>query len=186
MNKKVFSIAVAAASGGGKTTIINFLKNKLENCTVLYFDDYDFSNDPGDHQFNENLVEYDYNKWELKPLINDVEKIIDECKYKYLLLDYPFSYVNNRFKKYINFSIYIDTPLDIAMARRLIRDYKDNNDIKKEMEIYLKYGRKGYIDQINIVKPSCDLIVDGNNKPEKIIEIVIEEINKIYKAKTST
>ena len=79
-------------------------------------------------------------------------------------------------KNYIDLSIYIDTPLDIAMARRLIRDYNKDMDIKKEMEIYLKYGRIGYTDMDKIVKPTCDLIINGNNEPKEIIKEIIEMI----------
>jgi uridine kinase len=66
--KKIFTVSIASLSGGGKTTVVNLLKNKLENSIVLCFDDYDFTNDPGGNQFNSDLIEYDYNKWELKSL----------------------------------------------------------------------------------------------------------------------
>jgi len=176
MKRKVYTISITSPSGGGKTTIINLLKNKLENSFVLYFDDYDFTNDPGDNQFNNDLIQYDYNKWELTQLKRDIEKTIMESKYEYLLLDYPFSYCNDNIKQYIDFSVYIDTPLDVAMARRIIRDFNKDMNIKNEMEIYLKYGRIGYIDMENFVKPTCDLIVNGNNKPDEIIDIIIGNI----------
>lgn len=42
--KRNFSIviAIAAVSGGGKTTITSNLKEKLQNCKTLFFDDYNF------------------------------------------------------------------------------------------------------------------------------------------------
>jgi uridine kinase len=178
MENKVYTVSISSPSGGGKTTIINLLKNKLENSIVLSFDDYDFTNDPGDNQFNNGLIQYDYNKWELIPLIKDIEKVLLENKRKYLFLDYPFSYCNDRIKQYINYSVYIDTPLDIAMARRIIRDFNENRDIKKEMELYLQYGRIGYTDMENYVKPTCDLIVNGNQKSEKIAEIIKDILTK--------
>jgi uridine kinase len=180
MNNKPFVISISAVSGGGKTTIINLLEKKLGNSTSIYFDDYEFKDDPGDNQFNENLIKYDYNKWELKPLIKDIENVVYNTNYTFLLLDYPFSYVNVRLKHFINFSVFIDTPLDVAMARRIIRDYNNKTDIKNEMKTYLKFGRIGYLDMITQVKPSCDLICDGNDNPENIAGIIITEINKIY------
>ena len=40
--KRPIVIAVAAVSGGGKTTVVNELKRKLNLSQVIYFDDYDF------------------------------------------------------------------------------------------------------------------------------------------------
>lgn len=35
-------IAIAAVTAGGKTTIVNELKNQIANTKALYFDDYSF------------------------------------------------------------------------------------------------------------------------------------------------
>ena len=42
MTKKPLVIAIAAVSGGGKTTITTQLNKILPRSKVLYFDDYDF------------------------------------------------------------------------------------------------------------------------------------------------
>lgn len=60
----------------------------------------------------------------LTPLINDSGYLLSgDCpKYDWILLDYLFAYIHERLSKYIDFTIFIDTPLDIAMSRRILRD----------------------------------------------------------------
>jgi len=38
--KKPFVISVATTQGGGKTTVVAILRERLANSTVIYFDDY--------------------------------------------------------------------------------------------------------------------------------------------------
>lgn len=52
----------------------------------------------------------------------DIIKIQESGEYEYLILDYPFAYCNEQMMKYIDMAIFIDTPLDIALARRILRD----------------------------------------------------------------
>ena len=41
-NRKPLVIAIAAVSGGGKTTIVNHLTKILHNSKALFFDEYEF------------------------------------------------------------------------------------------------------------------------------------------------
>ncbi|ENQ3105273.1 AAA family ATPase [Bacillus cereus] len=171
-------ISIAAVSGGGKTTITKKLSHKLKNSKELFFDDYDFEDSP------EDLINWvkegsDYNQWNLEPMLSDIDYLINSKEApSYILLDYPFSYKNDRMKKLIDLSIYIDTPLDIAMARRLIRDYKNNTmtEIHNDLSFYLKYGRIAYLEMETTIKPNSDAVIDGTFSPDKIVEFIIKEI----------
>ena len=66
---------------------------------------------------------------------------------------------------------YIDTPLDIAMARRIQRDYfgSDQLDEREALgqieamsESYLEWAREAYLDLERQVKPLSDLVLDGS------------------------
>lgn len=48
----------------------------------------------------------------------------------------------------IDVSIYVDTPLDIAMARRIIRDFKDKSiiELHKDLNHYITPARKAYVE----------------------------------------
>ncbi|SEK42683.1 hypothetical protein [Ruminococcus albus] len=173
-------IAIGAVTAGGKTTVVNALKARLPRTASLHFDDYTFDGEPDDLTQWVSKGEEFYNVWDLSPLKADVEKIINSEEYDYLLLDYPFAYQNKMMKDYLDCCIFIDTPLDIAMARRVLRDMKDASadDIRNEMNTYLKFARPCYIDMLTEILPDSDYVIDGAKELETIINEAIEIILK--------
>lgn len=123
------TIAIAAVTAGGKTTIVNELKKQIANTKVLHFDDY------------------------------------------------PFAYCHEALREYIDCAIFIDTPLDIAMARRVLRDMKNatGGEIRQDMDTYLRYARVAYIQMLKDVLPSSDYVIDG----AKELDEKVDEIKKI-------
>ncbi|MCA1011595.1 hypothetical protein [Halobacillus halophilus] len=178
VNTKVISIA--SVSGGGKTTLTNALSNRLRNAEALFFDNYDFKGEP------EDLVGWveegpDYNQWKLDPLLSDMKSLQQqEDPPEYILLDYPFSYLNDQLRSVIDVSLYIDTPLDIAMARRLIRDYShaESMEIHNDLNHYLKYGRRAYVEMETTIKQNADRMVDGSLPVSQMVETVLRELKK--------
>ncbi len=177
--KKTLVIAIAAVSGGGKTTVTTVLNKKLHNSKALYFDDYEF-NGP------EDICEWvergsDYNEWNLTPLINDLNSLLSNSieSLDYIILDYPFAYKHNKMSKYIDLTIFIDTPLDIAMARRILRDFKEFSfeSIRQDLDVYLSRGRLGYLEALNSIKPNSDFVIDGSLPVEAIVSHIYEIIN---------
>lgn len=179
IEKRPRVIAIAAVSGGGKTTIVKQLNDKLMNSKALYFDDYDFDNCPDDIcDWVENGA--NYCEWILTPLIDDLQLLLSENKQSldYILLDYPFAYEQNEMGKLIDFTIFIDTPLDIAMARRIVRDFKDahTGSLKSEMNHYLNRGRFAYLEMLKTIKPNSDSIIDGSLSIPSIVNVIMEEL----------
>ena len=165
-------IAIAAVSAGGKTTIVNELKKQIANTRSLHFDDYSFEGEVDDF-YEWTKQGADYSVWDLSPLVDDVINIKNsDCEY--LLLDYPFAYCHEALREYIDCAIFLDTPLDVAMARRVLRDMKNatGDEIRKEMEMYLKYARIAYIQMLKDILPSSDYVIDGTKElAEKTDEI---------------
>ena len=172
-------ISIAAVTAGGKTTIVNKLKEQWDDVCTLHFDDYIFEGEVEDF-YQWVLDGADYNVWNLKPLEEDIIKIMESGKYEYLILDYPFAYCNEQIKKYIDKAIFIDTPLDVALARRILRDMTEasGSEIRNDLELYLKYARIAFVQMQKDVLPSSDYVVDGtmslDNLVEKIVEIIID------------
>lgn len=176
-------IAVSAVTAGGKTTAVNAVKEKLPRCTSLHFDDYSFEGEVDDfHQWV--LDGTDYNVWNLSPLKADIENIISSGKYDYLLLDYPFAYRHNLIRDYIDCAVFIDTPLDIAMARRILRDMNNASadEIRDEMKTYLKDARIAYVQMLKDIKSSSDYVIDGVQDLEyitmELLDIIMNRGNK--------
>ncbi|WP_243156291.1 hypothetical protein [Clostridium sp. C2-6-12] len=183
INKPVI-IAVSGVTASGKTTIINELNKKIKNSKSLHFDDYDFEGEVEDfHQWVVNGA--DYNVWNLEPLEKDILKLKEDKKVKYIFLDYPFAYKNDLIKSFIDCAIFIDTPLDIAMARRVLRDMHDatGDEIREDMSFYLKYARIAYEEMLKTILPNSDYVIDGSLQLDEIINNIIDILKVKYSFK---
>lgn len=181
MIKKAVAIAVAGVTASGKTTTINGLKKKLKNAKSLHFDDYDFEGEVND--FHLWVMDgADYNVWNLEPLKKDIFKLKDDNEVQYILLDYPFAYKNDWIKPFIDCAIFIDTPLDIAMARRVLRDMCNatGDEIREDMSYYLKYARIAYEEMLNTILPNSDYVIDGSMQLDEIVKQIIDILKINY------
>lgn len=178
--KEKLVIAISAVSGGGKTTVIQSLNNQLTSSKALYFDDYDFEECPDDF-FEWVQSSCDYNLWNTDILVKDINYLLNQSNLEYILLDYPFAYKNDKVTPYIDYTIFIDTPLDIAMARRILRD-KINESVdllENDLIYYLSKGRVAYLEMIKTIKPNSDFIIDGTLELDDIVTEIIKKIKII-------
>ena len=171
MGKKCIVISLYSPSGGGKTTITHALAEKMPNSKALYFDDRDYDSDSGITdicQWHDDGA--DVNRFDLSMLASDIERCIEE-DFEYVILDYPFGYRHEVISKFLDFSIFIDTPLDIAFARRLLRDNTDKTtkEILCDAEFYLQKGRAVYLHGEKMVRNDADMVIDGSLALEEIV-----------------
>jgi uridine kinase len=188
--KKPFVISISGLSGSGKTAVTNALKARLVNAAVINFDDY------GDRVYldrdiNEWAADSSDDEWHTEPVAADVERLLDE-PLDYIILDYPFGYGNRLVGQYINLAVFIDVPLDVALARRIIRDYTSREEntnvadveevslagLDKELRFYLSRSRSTYARMPEMQKPTSDLVVDGTKTPEEIAYKIIEHVKE--------
>ncbi len=175
MHKKTFVISISSVSGGGKTAVTNALTKRLHKATAIHFDEYDLE-EPS------NFSEWvdrggDYNEWNVNPIRQDIQKLLQNSTINYIILDYPFSYLNTQLNDFINLSIYLDTPLDIALIRRFFRSKVNSiEEITYEYENYLKLGRSAYTVMERTIKPSADFIVDGLLSLNEIVDNIINRL----------
>jgi len=152
------------------------LHKKLTNSKALYFDDYDFIG-PDD------IIDWldrgaDRNEWDLTPLIKDINSV-DTKETRYILIDYPFSRLHKDLKNF-DLTFFIDTPLDIALSRRMIRDYSERRteEILQDLSHYLNHGRAAYMEMLKTVRPDSDYIINGTLSIIEIVDMIYMKINQ--------
>ncbi len=188
--KKPFVVAINAISGGGKTTIAKLVASAFNNAVAFHFDEFDSTNTYPADFFEWWKRGGDLEEFDCPGMQEEVLKAVSDHQVDYIILDYPFGRDHSRFKELIDLSVFIDTPLDVAMARRLIRDFIDNDSetadhrlglLRKDLNDYLCQARYVYLDSFK-QRDTCDLIVEGWREPEE----VCAEILKAIEAKQSS
>jgi uridine kinase len=81
--------------------------------------------------------------------------------------------------------VFIDTPLDIAMARRFLRDMRGEAEqgaeetiksFKKNLSTYLNGGRLLYLQFQHQIKEKCDLILNGCSTVDELADAIYMRI----------
>jgi len=80
---------------------------------------------------------------------------------------------------------FIDTPLDIAMARRLLRDITNQTaqnaedsikSIKANLSSYLNGGQLLYLELENQIKRNSDIVLDGRLTADELATAIYTRI----------
>jgi uridine kinase len=153
-------ITVSGVTGAGKTSLAESLGARMGHALVLKFDDFDHlmvwdEDYAGWLARGANFEEFDLSK-----MREHVEKITIGSDL--VIFDYPHGRLNRAFRDAIDFSIYVDTPLDIALARRILRDNPSKEALETDLRAYLDIGRGAFLTHGEQIKPTADLIIDGS------------------------
>ena len=179
--KRHFVTGISSVSGGGKTAVTKTLADLLQDAVTVCFDDYDETN-----IHPQNLEAWlagggDYNEWRTPALTRDLQELttgnhiaspVDGSKVspaEYVVFDAPLGRAHRDTGRFIDFMVFIDTPLDVAMARRLLRgmaNVEANADetvkgIEVALSSYLNGARLLYVEFQERIKRQCDLVLDG-------------------------
>ena len=190
-------VGISAVAGGGKTALAARLAEKLPNAVALFFDDYEESSvmpESFRSWFEEGA---DYDAF-VTPLFTEHIQLLKDGMAvtspvtgarigpaKYIVVDAPLGRVHTDSGRYFDFMVFIDTPLDVAMARRLLRDLSLSNpdslldtveSLKAETESYLGGARRIYTSFVERVKPTCDLVVDGSLTVDEMASWVVSRL----------
>jgi uridine kinase len=209
-----YVVAVSSASGGGKTTLVRNAA-KLLDATALYFDDYhSTSKRPTDMRkwIDEGA---DLNQWRTPQLALDLSALrrgqsinapTDGTSLpatEIVLVEEPTGRIRQELADKIDFVALIDTPLEVALARRMLRNTesisltglrrakKDQiadaltmlvGFLREELEGYLHASRDLYIAVQRQVEADCDLILNGllpaNELAQQLVTAVQDARNR--------
>ena len=177
-------IAVTGGSGCGKTLFTNLLVERLKKKTAVlpldcYYKDrpdqipndkYDFDSPQA---FDFDLYQLHLNSlnsgesvkmphfgYETGKRESGFTEIIPE---EYLIIEGLHVLLFSKIRELISFSFYMDSPLDVAVCRRCIRDIQEY-DLTAEYSLiqFLKFVRPAYFEYILPAKKHSDLIVENN------------------------
>lgn len=169
--------------GGGKTSLTTELTSRLLNATAVYFDEFeDSTEDPADwKQWFEDGA--DYNAWKAPGLIAHLEALRSGevanaagKPFDYVIFDAPLGRANQATGRFIDHMVHLDTPLDIAMARRILRD-GISEETENHLRAYLDWARELFLD--DTVLQSADLVLDGALPTDDLADRIVSEFGLI-------
>ena len=194
-----FVVAISGPSGAGKTSLVQKVTSLLEDAVSFYFDDYaSVSKYPSN--FSEWIREgADPNQWETPQLLKDLQMLrhgesisLPDNKRmikaaSFIVIEEPFGRERAEMNGLIDFVACIDLPLEVALARRLLRDVEWCL-IKRNPEYlaaYLQEYLTGYLNgatremylQVNArVLKNCDLVLNGVSSVDELADEIVAAI----------
>ena len=196
MNSTII-IGISAVSGGGKTAVTKRLVEVLEGAVALYFDDYDDTNVHPDDLERWFAAGADYDTY-MTPVFTSHLRALkagESILYpvggailgpvSYVVADAPLGRAHTDSGRFIDLMVFIDTPLDVAMARRVLREidregHRTTDEVlqhvKDDLSGYHAGARPFYEEFQERMRASSDAIIDGTLSIDDIVEKIRYEI----------
>jgi len=206
-------IGICSPSGGGKTSLVEKLSELIEDSMTLHFDDF------GDPFWNiKNFKEWirqgaDLNELSTAKLVTDLRALktgktilspknqeVVEPK-KFILFDTLVGRAQNTTGQFIDFLVYIDVPLELALSRRIMRSLteiqtdtlhteKTRQKIDKLNAYLAAYSgqtgpRQIYLAIQKQVKPLSNLVLNGEKSIHSMAAEVLAAMNNKFELTTS-
>lgn len=182
-------IGICGISGSGKTALSRALSVTLHNSSMIFWDDFELVSEyPPDYVKWYNNGK-DYSAWKTPVLAGTLAnlKLGKTCicpvtgktiePTKWIIFDAPLGRNHVETGQFIDFLVFLDTPLDIALARRLQRDYLNNDcldkqAIRQDLETYVHFSRPLFLDTDSL-KADADLLVNGMLPVNELVKQII-------------
>jgi uridine kinase len=182
-------IAVSGPPGAGKSTLVAGLARALSGAGAIHMDGYDnMTRLPIETVARWYREGADIDAFDFPQLQADLQRL-KHGPGKYLLFETQFGRAHRATGRHVDLLIWIDTPLDIALARnvqalaggflaerspeqlagrlRWLQDYVGN---------YLGTVRELVGMQAQRVAPAADIVIDGQASPEQMVRAAQEQI----------
>jgi len=201
-------VGIAGGSGAGKTTLVNLISEKLKalasiEATIVNHDSYykeyshlsktekdklnfDHPNSLDNHLFGEHLALLKQGQSVLAPVYDFAthSRLTNTIIIKpssVILVDGILLLVEPKIREILDIKIFLDTPADIRILRRLHRDINERGrTVESVINQYLTTVRPMHEQFVEPSKQYADLILFGENWSESQLETVINLIlNKL-------
>ncbi len=203
----VIIIGIAGGSGSGKTRLVKNILNELKNYNVssievdsyykdlshLKFEDRAKNNFDHPSSFDFDLLYNDLNKIlngqrTKTPLYNYKEHIREKKDFKIIensnviILEGILSLYDHKIRQLMSMKIFVDTPSDIRILRRIKRDVnKRKRTIECVIEQYTKTVRPMFKKYVEPTKDFSDVIIPYGGKNKISIDTIVTKIKNYYK-----
>lgn len=179
-----FAIAICGTSGAGKTRLVEQTVCLLGDAVALYFDDY-----RSDSRYPADLGAWldggaDPDEWRTPRMAADLMALragrpVAACgerrrlePRRFIVVEDPFGRARREIAAGIDFSAYLDLPMEIALARKLRRDLAwaarelgAQGALDRASLFFEEYlegrGREAYLAGNQRARESCDLVLGG-------------------------
>ena len=204
--KNIKIIGIAGGSGSGKTRLVKNILSEINTKKVISImvDSYykDLSHLSFDERCENNFDHPDSIDFEL--LYNDLKKILNNQPIKTPVYDYKthtrkknefqlidnvnvillegiFALYSEKIRNLMDLKIFVDTPSDIRILRRVKRDVnKRARTIESIIKQYNDTVRPMYIKFVKPTKDYADLIIPYGGKNKTSIDTIVTNIKKNY------
>lgn len=194
-------IAFAAPPGGGKTSLISAVAKRLGNTSIIHFDSYQQATKLSVSEINKWMAQgANLDELPIPQLAEDLRRLKEGhavvepltkttiTPASYILFEMPLGKEHQQTAKHIDYLIWIDVPLDIALARAiksLLQDQQSGTkgQFTEWLDKYLDHYLNGIRDTLEMqkrkVRVNADIVIDGTNSIEDLAEYVANKINSI-------
>jgi uridine kinase len=158
--KGPLSIGISAAAGGGKSTLVRALGERIEGAATVFFDDHPVILPSNPVQWLADGA--DFNEWKSESLEAELSSLKDQKVP--IVFEAPLGRAHAATGRFINYLVFIDTPLEVALARwvrRFLRQPESSDEFTTLLDMYETVLRPVYLQQRRQVMPRADLVVDG-------------------------
>ncbi len=193
-----YIIGIAGHPGSGKTLLAQSLHTMFEGSACIDMDHYQFFTEIPIEEVMKQWAEegYDYSNFDIPKLPELLASFKDDSRYdnNIALFETHFGRRHPETGQYIDFLIWVDTPMDLAFARTILRFChhlpQDNSQQSlhklQEEAIWLESYTANYHNyihqllnvQLEEIKPGADVIVDGRLSPEEMTAQATRQVKK--------
>ena len=204
MNNKIYIIAITGGSGSGKTFLCNKLIKKFGGDKILKIEVDSYYKNLAHLEMEEreknnfdhpNAIDFDLMYNDIKLLANNskiIMPIYDYTKHirkeetriienkKIIIIEGIFALFDQRIRGLLNLKIYVDTPADIRIIRRIKRDInKRDRELSSIIKQYYSTVRPMHTKFVEPTKQYADIILNEGGKNPIAINLIKDNVNKI-------
>lgn len=204
MKSEVIIIGISGPSASGKSLLANTLMKEMGSKHVQVISEDSYYKDRGDIPFEERVnINYDHpESLEHSLLIEHLKKLqrgesievpiydySQHCrskkvqkvgKHRIIVLEGILLFVDPELRALMDIRIFMDTPLDICLTRRIRRDTVERKrTVESILDQYLKTVRPMYLQFIEPSKRYADIIVPRGGENRIAIEMIQAKMREL-------